>query len=71
MDLDHVDGPLQSSANEGRRDHPDWKHFVFGCIAGIAPSYAEKLCEVVPTYRPDSVRTLEIGVGSETVHREV
>ncbi len=24
-------------ANEGRRDHPDWKHYIFGCIAGIMP----------------------------------
>ena len=36
-----------------------------------AKAVIEKLCEVVPTYRPDSVKTLEIGVGSETVHREV
>jgi hypothetical protein len=25
------------AANEGRRDNPDWKHFIFGCIAGVAP----------------------------------
>ncbi len=30
-------GWSMESANEGRRDHPDWKHFIFGCIAGIAP----------------------------------
>ncbi len=30
-------GWSMESANEGRRDHPDWKHFVFGCVAGIAP----------------------------------
>ena len=30
-------GWSMEAANEGRRDHPDWKHFVFGCIAGIAP----------------------------------
>jgi hypothetical protein len=30
-------GWSMESANEGRRDHPDWKHFVFGCIAGLAP----------------------------------
>jgi len=36
-----------------------------------AKAVIEKLCEVVPTYRPDNVKTLEIGVGSETVHREV
>ncbi len=30
-------GWSMETANEGRRDHPDWKHYVFGCIAGIAP----------------------------------
>ncbi|HLO35638.1 MAG TPA: heliorhodopsin HeR [Candidatus Deferrimicrobium sp.] len=30
-------GWSMEAANEGRRDHPDWKHFVFGCITGIAP----------------------------------
>ncbi|HYL41141.1 MAG TPA: heliorhodopsin HeR, partial [Candidatus Binatus sp.] len=30
-------GWSMESANEGRRNRPDWKHFVFGCIAGIAP----------------------------------
>jgi hypothetical protein len=30
-------GWSMEAANEGRRDHPDWKHFVFGCIAGLAP----------------------------------
>ena len=30
-------GWSMEAANEGRRDHPDWKHFIFGCIAGIAP----------------------------------
>jgi hypothetical protein len=30
-------GWSMEAANEGRRDRPDWKHFVFGCIAGIAP----------------------------------
>lgn len=30
-------GWSMEAANEGRRDRPDWKHFIFGCIAGIAP----------------------------------
>lgn len=30
-------GWSMEAANEGRRDDPDWKHFIFGCIAGIAP----------------------------------
>jgi hypothetical protein len=30
-------GWSMEAANEGRRDHPDWKHFVFGSIAGLAP----------------------------------
>jgi Heliorhodopsin len=30
-------GWSMESANEGRRDHPDWKYYVFGCVAGIAP----------------------------------
>lgn len=30
-------GWSMEAANEGRRDHPDWKHYVFGCIAGIMP----------------------------------
>ena len=30
-------GWSMEAANEGRRDHPDWKHFIFGCVAGIAP----------------------------------
>lgn len=30
-------GWSMESANEGRRDNPDWKHYIFGCIAGIAP----------------------------------
>jgi hypothetical protein len=30
-------GWSMEAANEGRRDHPDWKHYTFGCIAGIAP----------------------------------
>lgn len=30
-------GWSMEAANEGRRDNPDWKHFIFGCIAGIAP----------------------------------
>ncbi|MEO5940511.1 MAG: heliorhodopsin HeR [Candidatus Limnocylindrales bacterium] len=30
-------GWSMEAANEGRRDHPDWKHYIFGCIAGIAP----------------------------------
>jgi hypothetical protein len=29
-------GWSMEAANEGR-ERPDWKHFVFGCIAGIAP----------------------------------
>ena len=30
-------GWSMESANEGRRDQPDWKHFAFGSIAGLAP----------------------------------
>lgn len=30
-------GWSMEAANEGRRDHPDWKHYIFGCVAGIAP----------------------------------
>jgi hypothetical protein len=30
-------GWSMEAANEGRRDHPDWKHYIFGCIVGIAP----------------------------------
>ena len=30
-------GWSMEAANEGRRENPDWKHFIFGCIAGIAP----------------------------------
>ena len=30
-------GWSMEAANEGRRDHPDWKHFIFGCVAVIAP----------------------------------
>ena len=30
-------GWSMESANEGRRDHPDWKHFIFGSIVGIVP----------------------------------
>ncbi len=30
-------GWSMESANEGRRDNPAWKHYIFGCIAGIAP----------------------------------
>jgi hypothetical protein len=30
-------GWSMESANEGRHDNPDWKHYIFGCIAGIAP----------------------------------
>jgi len=30
-------GWSMEAANEGRRDNPDWKHYIFGCIAGIAP----------------------------------
>lgn len=29
-------GWSMEAANEGR-DRPDWKHFIFGCIAGITP----------------------------------
>jgi uncharacterized membrane protein len=25
------------AANEGRRDNPDWKHYIFGSIVGLAP----------------------------------
>jgi len=34
-----------------------------------AKAVIEKLCEVVPTYRPAGMRMQEIGVGSETVNR--
>jgi Heliorhodopsin len=30
-------GWSMEAANEGRVDNPDWKHYVFGCVAGIAP----------------------------------
>lgn len=30
-------GWSMEAANEGRRDHPDWKHYIFGCIAGLMP----------------------------------
>ncbi len=30
-------GWSMEAANEGRQDRPDWKHFIFGSIAGIAP----------------------------------
>ncbi len=30
-------GWSMEAANEGRRDNVDWKHYIFGCIAGIAP----------------------------------
>jgi len=30
-------GWSMEAANEGRHDRPDWKHFIFGSIAGIAP----------------------------------
>jgi Heliorhodopsin len=30
-------GWSMEAANEGRRDHPDWKHFIFGSVVGIAP----------------------------------
>ena len=30
-------GWSMEAANEGRRDDPDWKHFIFGCVAGLAP----------------------------------
>ncbi len=30
-------GWSMEAANEGRRDHPDWKHYIFGCVAGIMP----------------------------------
>lgn len=30
-------GWSMEAANEGRHDRPDWKHYVFGCIAGIVP----------------------------------
>ena len=30
-------GWSMEAANEGRHDRPDWKHYIFGCIAGIAP----------------------------------
>ena len=30
-------GWSMEAANEGRRDHPDWKHYIFGCVVGIAP----------------------------------
>jgi hypothetical protein len=30
-------GWSMEAANEGRHDNPDWKHYIFGCIAGIVP----------------------------------
>jgi hypothetical protein len=30
-------GWSMEAANEGRHDNPDWKHYLFGCIAGIVP----------------------------------
>ena len=30
-------GWSMEAANEGRRDHPDWKHYIFGCVAGVMP----------------------------------
>lgn len=30
-------GWSMEAANEGRLNHPDWKHYIFGCVAGIAP----------------------------------
>ena len=30
-------GWSMESANEGRRDDPDWKHYIFGSIVGLAP----------------------------------
>jgi hypothetical protein len=30
-------GWSMEAANEGRHDRPDWKHYIFGCIAGIVP----------------------------------
>ncbi len=30
-------GWSMEAANEGRRDRPDWKHYIFGCIAGVMP----------------------------------
>ena len=30
-------GWSMEAANEGRRDRPDWKHFIFGSIVGIVP----------------------------------
>jgi hypothetical protein len=30
-------GWSMEAANESRHDRPDWKHYIFGCIAGIAP----------------------------------
>ncbi len=30
-------GWSMESANEGRRGDPDWKHYIFGSIVGLAP----------------------------------
>jgi hypothetical protein len=30
-------GWSMEAANEGRRDNPDWKHYIFGSIVGLAP----------------------------------
>ncbi len=30
-------GWSMEAANEGRRDNPDWKHYIFGSIVGIMP----------------------------------
>ena len=46
-------GWSMESANEGRHDRPDWKHFIFGCIAGIAPWLAIFSLLVAFSFQPD------------------
>ncbi len=45
-------GWSMEAANEGR-DHVDWKHFVFGCIAGIVPWIAIGASLVTYSVQPD------------------
>jgi len=46
-------GWSMEAANEGR-DHPDWKHFVFGCIVGIVPWVAIGGSLVAYAVQPDA-----------------
>ena len=46
-------GWSMEAANEGR-EHPDWKHFVFGCIVGIVPWIAVGGSLVAYAVQPDA-----------------